>query len=79
MISFALCATALFFLSSLIVALSVRRAPVGYQDAGGFHLGIQPAPLAEEVRYPVDAVRSRAMVRAKATVSAAEHALSLVS
>lgn len=79
MIPFALCTAALFSLSSLVVALAVKRAPAGYQDAEGFHFGIQPAPLAEAVRFKVDAVASRTLVRAKAMASAEDREVSLVS
>lgn len=43
----------LFFLSSLVVAFAVRRAPAGYQDADGFHLGIRGRSIAGEDKKPV--------------------------
>lgn len=79
MILLTLGALSVLFFSSLIVLLTAKRAQVGYQDADGFHAGIQPAPLAEEMRFPVDAMRSPRAVRVKAIVPTAKRELSLMA
>ncbi|MBP7141475.1 MAG: hypothetical protein KBA71_06170 [Opitutaceae bacterium] len=43
MLSIALLAIALFALSSLVVVIAARRAPVGYQDSEGFSFGVEHA------------------------------------
>lgn len=43
MLSLALLTISLFALSGLVVVIAARRAPVGYQDADGFSIGVQRA------------------------------------